>query len=83
MLGNIYYFFGLVLFLIDLGLLTNFFKIQKTKNWIDSFFKVTKRKPNPSEIKIDEYQKVNSFHQTFAINFLWIFFGLITSNQKS
>jgi hypothetical protein len=82
MFGNIYYFFGLILFLIDLGLLMNFFKIQKTRNWIDSFFKVTKRKPNESEIKIDEYQRVNSFQQTFAFNFLWIFFGLISKNWK-
>jgi hypothetical protein len=82
MFGNIYYFFGLILFLIDLGLLMNFFKIQKTRNWLDSFFKVTKRKPNENEIKIDEYQRVNSFQQTFAFNFLWIFFGLISKNWK-
>lgn len=82
MFGHIYYFFGLILFLINLGHLMRFGKIQKTKSWIDSFLKVTQRKPNKDEMKPDDYQQVNSFQQIFSINFLWIFFGLITKNWK-
>jgi hypothetical protein len=33
-------------------------------------------------MKPDDYQQVNSFQQIFSINFLWIFFGLITKNWK-
>lgn len=82
MFGHIYYFFGLILFLLNLGHLMRFSKIQKTKSWIDSFFKVTQRKPNKDEIKQDDYQQLNSFQQIFAMNFLWIFFGLITKSWK-
>lgn len=82
MIGNLYYFVGLFLFLVNLGLLMNFSKIQKTRDWINSFFKVAKRKPNNSEIDKDDYQRVNSFNQIFGINFLWIFFGLISNSWK-
>ncbi len=82
MFGHLYYFCGLLLFLLNLAFLMNFFKIQKTKSWIDSFFKVTKRKPNENEIRVDDYNKVNSLKQIFVVDFFWLFFGLVTSSWK-
>jgi hypothetical protein len=82
MLGDIYYFLGLLLFLVDLGLLMKYSKIQKTKNWVDAFFKVTKRKPNKEDMKSEDFQELNSFNSVLTLDFLWIFFGLITNSWK-
>jgi hypothetical protein len=82
MFGHLYYFFGLILFLSNFGFLINFFRIQKTKYWIDTFFKVTKRKPNADEIKIEDYNRVISLRQLFIVDFFWLFFGLVTSSWK-
>jgi len=82
MLGDIYYFLGLLLFLVDLGLLMKYSKIQKTKNWVDAFFKVTKRKPNKDDMKSEDFQELNSFNSVLTLDFLWMFFGLITNSWK-
>jgi hypothetical protein len=82
MLGNIFYFFGLILFLINFGQLMKFKQIHKSRNWANSFFKVTKRRPNKNEMKDDEFRQLMSFDQILGINFLWIFFGLITKSWK-
>jgi hypothetical protein len=82
MLGDIYYFLGLLLFLVDLGLLMKYSKIQKTKNWVDAFLKVTKRKPNKDDMKSEDFQELNSFNSVLTFDFLWMFFGLITNSWK-
>jgi len=82
MLGDIYYFLGLLLFLVDLGLLMKYSKIQKTKNWVDAFFKVTKRKPNKGDMKSEDFKELNSFNSVLTLDFLWMFFGLITNSWK-
>jgi hypothetical protein len=82
MLGDIYYFLGLLLFLVDLGLLMKYSKIQKTKNWVDAFSKVTKRKPNKDDMKSEDFQDLNSFNSVLTFDFLWMFFGLITNSWK-
>lgn len=80
MLGDIYYFIGLLLFLADLGLIMKFSKIQKSKKWVDAFFKVTKRRPNKLDMGNETYQELNSSNLILTLNFLWIFFGLITKS---
>jgi len=82
MLGDIYYFIGLILFLADLGLIMKFSKIQKSKNWVEAFFKVTKRKPNKQDMDKESFQELNSSNLILTLNFLWIFFGLITKSWK-
>jgi hypothetical protein len=82
MFGHIYYFFGLIIFLLDMGLLMKFSKIHKTRNWFESFVKVTKRKPNKQDMAGNDLKDIMSFNQTLSINFLWIFFGLITNSWK-
>ena len=82
MFGHIYYFFGLIIFLLDLGLLMKFSKIHKTKNWVESFLKVTKRNPNKQDMGGNDLREIMSFNQILSINFLWIFFGLITNSWK-
>jgi hypothetical protein len=82
MLGDVYYFFGLILFLANIGMLMKFPKIQKIKNWVDAFFNVTKRKPNSDEINKEDLRQLNSFNSILGVNFLWIFFGIITNSWK-
>ena len=82
MFGHIYYFFGLIIFLLDLGLLMKFSKIQKTRNWVESFLKVTKRKPNKQDMGGNDLREIMSFNQILSINFFWIFFGLVTNSWK-
>jgi hypothetical protein len=82
MFGDIFYFFGLLLFLVDLGVLLKYSKIQKIKNWVEAFFKVTKRKPNKQDMNLEDFKELNSFNLVLTINFLWIFFGLITKSWK-
>jgi len=82
MLGNIYYFLGLLLFLMDLGILMRFNKIQRIKNWIESFFKVTQKKPKKEDMNSEEYKLVNAYETLIITNLLWMFFGLITKSWK-
>lgn len=82
MFGDIFYFFGLLLFLVDLGVLLKYSKIQKTKNWVEAFFKVTKRKPNKQDMNVEDFKELNSFNLVLTINFLWMFFGLVTKSWK-
>lgn len=82
MLGNIYYFLGLLLFLMDLGILMRFNKIQRIKNWIESFFKVTQKKPKKEDMNSEEYKLVNAYETLMMTNLLWMFFGLITKSWK-
>jgi hypothetical protein len=82
MFGNIFYFLGLLIFLVDLSLLLKYSKIQKTRNWVDAFFKVTKRRPNKQDMNLDDFRELNSYNSILTVNFLWVFFGLITNSWK-
>lgn len=80
MLGHIFYFIGLIIFLANVGTLSNFFKFTKIKEWTIKFNKVAKRNPIKSDYKEKEYDQLISFGFLMAINFIWIFFGLLTKS---
>lgn len=80
--GHIYYFLGLLLFLANLGIILKLNKILKTQNWVQSFLKVTNKKPNKKDMPEGEYQDFVSFNSVMIANFLWIFFGLISQSWK-
>jgi len=80
MLGHIFYFIGLIIFLSNLGMISNFFKINKIKEWSIKFNKVTGRNPIKSDYKEKEFDSFISFGFLMAINFIWIFFGLLTKS---
>ncbi len=82
MFGHIFYFFGLILVLLDLGLLMKFHKIQNIKNWIQSFVKVAQKKPKKEDMDREDYKIVTSYDTLIITNFLWIFFGLISKSWK-
>jgi len=80
--GHIYYFLGLLLFLANLGIILKLNKILKTQNWVQSFLKVTNKNPNKKDMPEGEYQDFVSFNSVMIVNFLWIFFGLISQSWK-
>jgi hypothetical protein len=80
MLGHIFYFIGLIIFLSNLGMLSNFFKINKIKEWSIKFNKVTGRNPIKSDYKEKEFDSFISFGFLMAITFIWMFFGLLTKS---
>lgn len=80
MLGHIFYFIGLVLFLSNISILSNFFKISKIREWSIKFNKVTGRKPIKSEYKENTHGQLLAFESLIGINFIWIFFGLVTKS---
>jgi hypothetical protein len=80
MLGHIFYFIGLIIFLSNLGILSNFFKINRIKEWSLKFNKVTGKNPVKGDYKEKEFDLFISFGFLMAINFIWIFFGLLTKS---
>ena len=80
--GHIYYFFGLLLFLANLGLILRINRILKTQSWAQSFFKVTKKNPEKKDMLEADYQQFMNFNSIMVSNFLWIFFGLISQSWK-
>jgi hypothetical protein len=81
-MGHIFYFFGLILFLSNLNLISNFFTYIKIKEWFESFKKVTKKEPQNSDFKRGEHRIFNNLNGLFLVNFFWIFFGLLTNSWK-
>jgi hypothetical protein len=80
MLGHFFYFIGLLVFLIDLGLLTKFQKSSEIKEWVIKFNKVTKRNPVKSDFKGKDYENYVSFSFILILNFIWLFLGLLTKS---
>ena len=79
-MGNFYYFIGLIIFLANIGLLSKFKRIAKIKEWSSAFTKVAKKKPTKSDFKDKEYEELAAANSILAINFFWLFFGLITKS---
>jgi hypothetical protein len=80
MLGHIFYFIGLVLFLANISILSNFFKIRKIQEWSFKFNKVTGKKPLKSEYKENTHGQLLAFEVILVMSFIWIFFGLVTKS---
>jgi hypothetical protein len=81
-MGDIFYFFGLILFLSNLNLISNFFTYIRIKQWFLSFKKITKKEPKNSDFKRGEQKIFNNMNGLFLSNFFWIFFGLLTNSWK-
>ena len=79
-MGHFFYFIGLIIFLINLGLLTKFHKASEIKEWVIKFNKVTNRNPIKNDFKDKDYEKYISFSFILILNFIWIFFGLLTKS---
>jgi hypothetical protein len=81
-MGHIFYFFGLILFLTNLSFLYQYFDYIKIREWFISFQKVTKKIPTVEDFKRGEFEKYKKFNGVEGLNFLWIFFGILTQSWK-
>lgn len=82
MMGHIFYFFGLIIFMSNLNLLLEYFDYIKIKEWSKSFEKVTKKPPLEKEFKKGDLVKYRKYNGILALNFLWLFLGIITASWK-
>jgi hypothetical protein len=81
-MGHAFYFFGLIVFLTNLNFLYKFFDYMKIREWFISFQKITKKFPTDKDFKKGDYEKYKKFNGVEALNFLWIFFGVLTQSWK-
>jgi len=81
MLSHIFYFFGLLIFILSLNRIFNYFKAIEIKEWILAFKKVTKKSPLKSDFReMNDYNLFVTFGCLSAIESLWLILGLMSSN---
>lgn len=80
MLGHIYYFFGLIIFLSNLTLTMNILRLLKIKEWSVKFHKVSGRHPIKSDFRDNQYEQFVMANSVWVLTFFWIFFGLVTKS---
>lgn len=79
-MGDIYYFLGFLLTFLNLKIFPELTKIIKTKNWMEAFHKVAKRKPNKSEINNENLKKYHKYEFLIKMNFIWICIGFLSKS---
>lgn len=80
-MGLIFYFFGLILVLLNLFIISKFKRIFELKEWMVKFKQVTGRNPVATDYrKGDDKDILNTWSVTIILTSLWIFFGLITKS---
>ncbi len=80
MLGHLYYFFGLLIFLSNLLIQKNILNLIRLREWTIKFHKVSGRQPLKSDFKEKEYEQFVLANFTWFITFFWLFFGLLTKS---
>ena len=79
-MGNFFYFIGSILFLMNIGVLTQYLAFSKSSEWIFKFQKVTKRKPNNGELSEKGLGNFDHVYLILTLTFFWIFFGIMTKS---
>jgi len=80
MIGDVYYFFVLILFILNLGVLLNFSNYDRIFNWYYKFKKVTKKEPSRSDYKSKDFEFYNFYIVLELMNIFWILLGLVTKS---
>ena len=81
MLGNIFYFLGLLIFIMSLSNLVNFLTFFEIQDWAIGFKKVTQKDPSEKDFKDIKSYEIFSTYTKFAIfESIWIFLGILSSN---
>jgi hypothetical protein len=81
-MSHIFYFVGLLIFLMNFFYLFDYFEFIRIKEWLWSYKKVTLKDPSESDFKRGDAEKYRKFNGIIILNFLWIFFGLLTGSWK-
>ena len=81
MLGHIFYFFGLLVFILSLNRTFQYFKLIVIKEWLVAFKKVTQRDPVKTDFRsVKDYNLFVSFGCLSMFETLWIILGFMSSN---
>lgn len=81
MLGQIYYGIGLIFVMISLSMITKFKKINLVKEWFVKFRNITGKDPESKDFRSEEEKNLYVGITTLStFEFIWLFFGLLTSN---
>lgn len=81
-MAHIFYFFGLIITLMNISLLIQFFKMEKIREWSVKFQKVTSKEPNRNDFKTGEYELLTSYTYYLVSDFIWLFLGLINTDFR-
>ncbi len=80
MLGDIFYFFGLILFILNLSTLLNFQNYNRIYDWYYKFKKVTKKEPTRSDFKSKDFEYFSFYLALEILNICWVLLGLVTKS---
>lgn len=81
MLSHIFYFFGLIVFILSLNRIFQYFKLIEIKEWLVAFKKVTKRDPLKSDFRnLNDYNLFITLGCLSVGETIWIILGLLTPN---
>ena len=81
MLSQIFYFFGLIIFILSVSRIFQYFKLIEIKEWLLAFKKVTQKEPVKTDFRnTNDYNLFVSFGCLSVIETLWIILGFMSSN---
>lgn len=83
MSGNIFYLFGLLVFIISFSRLFNYSKIIQIQDWISAFKKVAQKEPTKNDFRSKEdYSLFLGYGTISIIESIWILIGLLSGNWQ-
>lgn len=81
MLSQIFYFFGLIIFILSVSRIFQYFKLIEIKEWLLAFKKVTQKEPVKTDFRsIKDYNLFVSFGCLSIFETIWIILGFMSSN---
>jgi hypothetical protein len=81
MIGDIFYFIGLLILIMSSSNLINFLKFFEIRKWALTFKKVTGKDVDRKDFKSNEYYNIFIIYSTFILfESIWFLLGLITSS---
>jgi hypothetical protein len=81
MIGDIFYFIGLLVLIMSSSNLINFLKFFEIRKWALTFKKVTGNDVDRKDFKSNEDYNIFTIYSTFFLfESIWILLGLITSS---
>jgi hypothetical protein len=72
----------LIVFLINIHFISNFFEYYKAKRWFLSFKKITGKSPTNKDIKHDDLDKIKKFEGVLPLTYFWWILGILTPTWK-
>ena len=83
MSGNIFYLFGLLVFVFSFSRLINYNKIIQIQDWVLAFKKVAQKDPTKKDFRSqDDYSLFLGYGTISVIESIWIIIGLLSGNWQ-